>query len=478
MPRYLQLRKEARALVAEAKAIQAKAASEEERDLTPEENELIDAKIAEATAKGTEANRLQQLEQTEALLAAEGLNPDAAVTTVAGKAADGTVVRLQDNLSAEESAAARAALAGAGRPAAEAKDPKEEGRCGFGMIGEYFIAVVEACKRGGSMDQRLAALRYTQAATGGSQSVGSSGGFLVPPTFADTIWDGMQQEMMALLPRTDNFTVTGESITFPANAETSRVGGILFGGVEANWLAEAEQIPNTNPTFRQVRLEPQELAVLIFQTDKLLRNNVVALEQFLTRAASETIMFKVNEAIYRGDGAGKPLGLLNSGALIVVAKESGQLADTFNFANAAKMYSRLHAARRANAIWLINQDVEPQLFSIVDPSNNVPMFVPPGRISDAPFGSLFGRPILPFEHCSTLGDLGDIMFVDLRAYATATRAGGGIMSAQSPHLRFDFSETAFRFIFEVDGKSWLADPITPPQSSLTLSPYVTLAART
>ncbi len=475
MPRYLQLRKEARALVAEAKAIQAKAASEEERALTQEENELIDAKIADATAKGTEANRLQKIEETEALLAAENLNDGAAVTTAAGATVDGAGVAT----ATVDGMPQVVGLRTAGRAAAaEVRDPVAEGRNGFNIMGEYFLAVVEACKRGGQMDQRLAGLRYMQAATGGSQSVGSAGGFLVPPTFASAIWDGMQQDMLNLLPRTDNFTVIGESITFPANAETNRVGGVLFGGVEANWLAEAEQIPNTNPTFRQVRIEPQELAVLIYQTDKLLRNNVVALEQFLTRAAQESIMFKVNDAIYRGDGAGKPLGLLNSGALITVAKESAQVADTLVFRNITNMFSRLHSARRSNAIWLINQDVEPELFGIVDPSNNVPMFMPPGRLSDAPFGTLLGRPVLPIEHASTLGDLGDIMLVDLSAYLTGTRAGGGIASAQSPHLRFDFSETAFRFIFEVDGKSWLADPITPPQSALTLSPYVVLEART
>lgn len=485
MPPYAKLRAQAKTLVAEARAIQA-TANEESRELTAEEAEQIDGKIAEANRLGVEANRLQALEATDALLAGHNANPGTVVQTVDGQTIDAgggaaTAVADDPTTPAAQSAAAggadNPAGFGASRVAARARDHEAEGRMGFGIFGEYALAVVAACRRGGELDQRLAPLRYAQAATGGSQAVGSTGGFLVPPTFATTIWDGMREEQLALLPRTDNFSVDGESLTFPANNETSRVGGIVYGGVEANWLQEADQIPNTRPTYRQLRLEPQELAVLIYQTDKLLRNSAVALEQFLSRAATEAIGFKTNEAIYRGDGSGKPLGILNSGALITVAAEGGQAADTIVFQNVVKMYSRLHAARRSNAVWLMNQDIEPQLFSINDPGDNVPMFMPAGTLAQAPFGTLLGRPLLPIEHASTLGDLGDLTLVDLSAYATGTRTGGGILSAQSPHLRFDFSETAFRFIFEVDGKSWLNDPITPPQSALTLSPYVTLAAR-
>ena len=64
-------------------------------------------------------------------------------------------------------------------------------------------------------------------------------------------------------------------------------------------------------------------------------------------------------------------------------------------------------------------------------------------------------------------------------YAMGLRGGvaGGIMTATSPHLRFDFSETAFRFIFEVDGKPWLLSALTPANGTNTLSTHVTLDAR-
>ena len=110
------------------------------------------------------------------------------------------------------------------------------------------------------------------------------------------------------------------------------------------------------------------------------------------------------------------------------------------------------------------------------------MFLPAGSgtfdgAANSPLSTLLGRPIIPTEHCQTLGDVGDIIFTDLSAYASGTR-GGGVRADTSIHLRFDFAETAFRFMFEVDGKPWLLSALTPANSANTLSTMVALAVRT
>jgi HK97 family phage major capsid protein len=74
-------------------------------------------------------------------------------------------------------------------------------------------------------------------------------------------------------------------------------------------------------------------------------------------------MFMTEDAIVEGTGAGQPLGILNSPALISVAKETGQAAATIVKENVDKMWSRMWARARKNAIWLINQDIEPQLLA-------------------------------------------------------------------------------------------------------------------
>jgi len=352
----------------------------------------------------------------------------------------------------------------------------DDAKRGFKHFGEFAGAV--RAMHDPSIGVRDERLLNIQAATGMSQGSGSDGGFLVPPGFSNVIWDGMREDDANLLELTDRYTVEGESLTFPGVDETSRATGSRWGGVRAYWLSEAAQITASRPKFRQVKLEPKQLAVLIYATDKLLKNPI-ALEQFLTRAAISEIGFLVSDAIIEGDGSGKPLGILDAPATVTVAKESGQANDTIVYANILKMWSRCHARWRKNAAWLINQEVETQLNSmtVAVGTGGAPVYLPAGGISENPYATLMGRPVRPIEFCSALGDKGDIILANLQGYCAGTK--GGIDSAMSMHLKFDYAETAFRFMFEADGQPWLASALTPFKATAgnTLSPFVTLAAR-
>jgi len=353
-------------------------------------------------------------------------------------------------------------------------DPKRQ----FNTLGEFASAVYHSAMPNGFVDERIG--KMMAAATGMSQGVGSDGGIMVPPAFSQAIWLDMQSPIDNLLPLTDQFTVTGESLTMPASAETSRANGSRYGGVRGFWIAEAAQITASAPKLRQMKLEPQELAALIYVTDKLLRN-APALNTFLTRAASEEILFVVNDALINGDGVGKPLGVLNGGGTVSVAKEVGQAAATIVLENIQKMYSRLHARARAGAVWLINQDVEPELENLtaVAGTGGFPVYLPQGSagptITESPNARLKGRPVIPIEYCPTLGTVGDIILVNLGFYATGIQ--GALRSDVSIHLRFDYAETAFRFMFAIDGQPWLNTAITPFKGSNTKSAYVSLATR-
>lgn len=355
-------------------------------------------------------------------------------------------------------------------------DPKR----GFEHLGEFAAAVFNSGLPNTDMDERLNKIRFESAATGMSQGVGADGGILVPPSFRNEIWTGMQSQVDNLLARTDQYPVTGESLTMPASAETSRATGSRYGGIQGYWLAEAAQMTSSKPKLRQMKLEPQELAVLVYVTDKLLRN-APALNAFVSRAASEEILFLINDAIINGNGVGQPLGILNGGGLVTVAKETGQAAATLVLDNIHKMWSRMFAPARANAVWLVNQDVEPQLEDLAATvgTGGVPVYLPQGAsgptITESPNARLKGRPVLPVEYCATLGTVGDILLVNLQYYATGLK--GAMRDDMSIHLRFDYNETAFRFLFEVDGQPWMNNVLTPFKGSATKSAYVALATR-
>jgi len=349
---------------------------------------------------------------------------------------------------------------------------------GYDDLGAFALSVHAASTPGATArDERLAPLA---AITGMGQTIGSDGGFLVPPAFVTAIWDRMQQNESNLLPLTDQHPVVGDSLTLNASAETSRATGSRQGGVRGYWIAEGAQLTASAPTFRQIKLEPHQLAVLVYVTDKLLAN-APALNTFLSRAAADEIAFMVSDTIINGTGAGQPRGLL-AGAVnkprVRVSKETGQAATTIVAENIMKMYARLIPSAIRGARWFINQDILPQLLQmhVAVGTGGVPVYLPQNQLVSSPYGTLMGLPVQPVEYCATLGTEGDIILTNLDYQCTGTK--GGIESAISMHLRFDYLEQVFRFVFAVDSQPWLASSLTPYKgSSNTVGPTITLQTR-
>jgi HK97 family phage major capsid protein len=189
--------------------------------------------------------------------------------------------------------------------------------------------------------------------------------------------------------------------------------------------------------------------------------------------------FKVNDALINGDGIGKPLGILNSSALITISKETGQAADTVLYENIIKMWNRMPVRHRKNSVWLINQEIEPQLFgmSLVIGTSGVPVYMPANGINGAMYSTIFGRPVIPIEQCGKLGDKGDIVLTDLSAYIGTEK--GGTQMDSSIHVQFLYDEQVFRFRYRFNGAPYYNSPVASYKNSLfTYSPYITLEART
>ena len=68
------------------------------------------------------------------------------------------------------------------------------------------------------------------------------------------------------------------------------------------------------------------------------------------------------------------------------------------------------------------------------------------------------------------------MLADFGYYLIGQKSRG-MQRDVSIHLRFDWDETAFRYVMRIDGQPWLAAPITPMQGAATKSPFVLLAGR-
>jgi len=339
-----------------------------------------------------------------------------------------------------------------------------KGGWGFRSMGEFAIAA--AVTKRGKPDPRI----QNAPTTYGQEAVGADGGFAVPPDFREKIMKMVEAET-ELLSRTDQQTTKSNVLTLPQDTTTpwQTSGGVLGG-----WSDEGGTITQSKPKIGQFETKLHKLTALVPLTDELLED-VPAMTGWLESKVPEKFTSLINTAIVSGDGVGKPRGLLNSPAKVTVAAVSGQGAGTFVAKNVTDMWARLYAPFRKNAIWLINQDVEPQLQLMVMPGStpSFPVYLPPGGFSGAPFSTLFGRPVIPVEACSALGTEGDVILTDLTQYLTAKKTQG-IRTDTSIHLYFDSDHVAFRFIMRIGGQSYWPAAIVRQNGSNTLSPIVTL----
>lgn len=355
-----------------------------------------------------------------------------------------------------------------------ARDPNDVGKWGFKSFGEFAQRVRGAQTPGSQgIDPRLIA-NAASPSEHASEGVPADGGYAVPPDFRrDIIVKIMGEE--SLLGRTDQQVSNTNNVTYPVD-ETNPGSA---SGIQAFWTAEGAQKTPTKPVLGQVTTTLNKLAAIVPVTDELLED-VSGLSNYLRTKTPQAFDFKVNDAIIDGTGSGEPKGILRSGALIEVPAETNQAADTVIYQNIVNMWSRMHAQYRANAVWLINQDIEPQLMQMSFPVSGgataVPAYMPPGGLNDAPYGRLLNRPVIATEAAKALGTTGDIMLVDLKQYLSLTKVGG-LRQDVSMHLWFDYDMTAFRFVMRVGGKPWWETPITPKNSQLTRSPYVALEDR-
>lgn len=360
----------------------------------------------------------------------------------------------------------RAALEWDRTEASAVETPKaEEDAKKFSSVGEQLQAV----HRGS--DSRLVA-----AASGLSEGVAADGGFLVQSDYATELTNkAFETGKLASRVRIHEVGAMSNGLKLNLANETSRATS-RYGGIIAYWAAEAAEKTSSAPKFRQWDNTLQKLIGLFYATDELLQD-ATAITSVVNEWFADEFGFQLDDAIYNGNGAGKPLGILNAPCLVSVAKETGQTAATIVAKNIYKMYARLPAGSLGNSVWCINQECWPQLFQLSQAVGvgGVPMFIPAGGMSQTPAGTLLGRPILPIEHAAALGTVGDIAFCDFKQYLAIRK--GGMQAASSIHVRFVYDESCFRFVLRFNGAPIPASALTPYKGTATTSPFVVLATR-
>jgi HK97 family phage major capsid protein len=316
----------------------------------------------------------------------------------------------------------------------------------------------------------------SKAIQGMTTTDGSDGGFAVMPEFSKNILERSFDNN--LWNETDSYTVSGNSMTFLASAEISRANGSRHGGLQGFWQGEGGAGTKSKPTIREVNLKLGKIIIIVYLTNELLADNAYALEQYVTRKAGDEIKFLQGDSLINGiSSGGQPMGWINSPNLVSVAKEVGQDAKTIQTINVENMYSRFFAPMLPKAKWYHHQDIQPQLdtMTLGLGLGQVPVYLPPGGMSEAPYGMLKGRAMQPTEFNATLGTQGDLMLADMSQMLSISK--GGIQQAVSMHVEFLTDQLAMRFTLRCGARPWENTPLTPYKGTNSQSSCIALDSR-
>ncbi len=353
-------------------------------------------------------------------------------------------------------------------------------RGGFKSFGHFLRDVYKVETDKGSPPETLRRWSDACKKTAGymEESDLAQGGYTVPVQFGQTIFQ-QSLESSIVRPRARFQPMTSNRIEIGADVDATHQGS-FFGGVVIYRGSEGGQYTASNPTYQKIALTLHKVTGLCNVTDELIEDSTIAVEADVTRKFAQSIGFTEDDDFLNGTGANQPLGALNSAnpAIITVTAVSGQGASTVIAENIRDMWARMYPVGQSRAIWLANNDVFPQLFgmSLAIGTAGVPIWLPAGGVSGAPYSTLMGRPLILTEKCQTLGTAGDIALVDLSAYVVAGKANGEAPTvATSMHFKFDYAMQSFRYTIRYDGQPLWTSALTPKYSSSTLSPFVVLS---
>jgi HK97 family phage major capsid protein len=307
------------------------------------------------------------------------------------------------------------------------------------------------------------------------EKVPSEGGLLVPEEFRSQIMQ-LAVETSIVRPNATVIPMRNPRLSLPIVDETSRVSSI-FGGVIVYRTEEGAELEESMAKFAALKLDVTKQTALAHVTNELVRD-WGAFGAWFDASVPTAMGFYEDIDFLSGNGAGEPLGMLNAanGAIIEVAKETGQGASTIVWENVLRMYGRLLPSSYATAMWIAAPNT---FFELATMALTVGTGGSAVWITDAhgrPQLTLLGLPVKLTEKAPAgLGTRGDLSLVDPKMYAIGDYQTMTIDS--SPHVKFTSDKTTFRAIARNDGRPMLLSPITPHYGGDTLSPFVQLATR-
>jgi len=324
-------------------------------------------------------------------------------------------------------------------------DPERD-RYNWNSLGEFVRTVIQ-----NPNDSRLNYRADSQA-----MDEGSEGGYLVPAQFSSELLT-VQPDEAVIRPRANVFSGGDADFKIPA---IQYHGENMFGGAEVTWIDEGGTKPQTDITFRQITLQPHEVAAHIEVTDKLLRNSNM-IENVVRNILRGALIDAEEKEFLTGNGTSGPTGIVDHNATITVDHST-----SLSYDELAEMLAKFRGRR---GVWIVGRDMLPDLMEIEDGANHY-IWQPNAR--DGNPGTLFGYPVVFSDHSPNKDSKGSIVLADLSYYLI--KDGVGVSIAASQHVKFTNNITVIKAFKTVDGTPWLDNALPTKGGDYTTSPFVEL----
>jgi HK97 family phage major capsid protein len=308
------------------------------------------------------------------------------------------------------------------------------------------------------------------------EKVPSDGGFIVPEEFRTEIMS-VALESAIVRPRAQVIPMGTPSLSFPTVDASSNVSTV-FGGIVVYRTEEGEEFVESQAKFARIKLDVTKQTALAYLTNEVIKDTRGALVAWLMQNLPAAMAWFEDLDYISGTGAGEPLGALNAAnpALTVIAKRSGQAADTIVWENIIDMYARMLPQSLGSAVWMASPDVFGELATMALSVGTGGSAVWLTDAHGTPQLTLLGRPIVMTEKApSVLGGQSDLSFVDFSKYLIGDREDLSIET--SAHVKFTSDQTTIRAIQRNDGRPAILSAITPQNNGPSLSPFITLGER-
>lgn len=337
----------------------------------------------------------------------------------------------------------------------------------FNSLGEFLVNVRKYFS-GERQDGRLLAMLGKTALAEGTDS---TGGFTVPAQFANQIITAAMEGAIVRPLCRNIVTMMSDTLAIPVTVESDRSSS-MFGGITFSTPTESYDLGGTTvgPVLGRLGLTAHDTEALAFVSNDL-EADMGGLESYVKALFAQAFRFYEDHRYIWGTGVNEPLGIMNSGAIIKIARTNNAGAPTSK--DLAKMISRLLPGALKTAVWIVSQNVLADWG--IDATSGANTY---GAV-DLSAMTIFGRPIIVSEKVSASGTEGDVILADFaggyaigdRGFNVSTSREVNYSSGTNGWLK---NETCWRFIIRGDGQPVLSAAITPYKGGETLSHFVAL----